>query len=361
MKRDITNYEYLFLKRELIRHIGQGLISQEQVESILGTYEVRQKLNFIKVLITLGAILVGLGVLSFIASNWGYFSKLVKMLIIVAVYVGTGAAGVKVSERYSKTGRSLIYLSMITYGAGLFLTGQMFNFGSTFNQLAFLLWAVGILPVTFLLKDKLLFIFANVLFLLHINVHFAMLNSFSWVMLLLVPMCYYFNRYFDQAVEVTFFNNLVAINALACLFLTQVSAEAYVVPVLFVLGLLMYFVPIKFNTIVFKLQGILLLGVTGLILTFPGIWRDLLFALNKYNDPSSIIFTICYVALLFFITRANNLISLLFICATIFRYYVDTMYDFLPKSVFFIVAGLLLLGFGYYFERARRKQGGVVA
>lgn len=58
--------------------------------------------------------------------------------------------------------------------------------------------------------------------------------------------------------------------------------------------------------------------------------------------------------------RQGSLTALVFVCATILRFYFDTFFDFMPKSFFFIIGGLMLLGFGFYFERMRSRKGGLL-
>ena len=114
------------------------------------------------------------------------------------------------------------------------------------------------------------------------------------------------------------------------------------------LGLVMYGLKHTLEHDVFQIQGNILLGVTGVILTIPELWIVVVSA--QSTRLISLLFALAFVTLLFVLIRKGSLISLLFVCVTIFRYYTDT-FAFLPKSLFFIVGGLLLLGFGFYFER----------
>ena len=129
--------------------------------------------------------------------------------------------------------------------------------------------------------------------------------------------------------------------------------------ILFGLGLAMYFMPIVFERKIFQLQGTILSGIAGLYLTLPFAWH-FINPDTSANSMSNIVFAIVYLVILLFLTRRGNLISLAFICFTIFRFYIDTMYAFKSKSLFFIIGGLLLIGFGFYFEKLRKKQGGII-
>ncbi|MCL4419119.1 DUF2157 domain-containing protein, partial [Patescibacteria group bacterium] len=111
--------------------------------------------------------------------------------------------------------------------------------------------------------------------------------------------------------------------------------------------------PLTKNKKVFQIQGTILMGVSGLILTLPYLWNFI-----KVTNIN-IGFAVFYLLLLLLLIRGGNLVALAFFCLTIFRFYVDTFYDFMPKSAFFLLGGIMLLGFGWYFENRRRKQGGI--
>lgn len=355
-KRLVTKEKYLFLKNELNYCEARGLIESKQKEEIINSYDIHQSYNFIKILLTIGAILVGLGVLSFIASNWPVISKLGKFMIIIGGFLVVNFASYKLKDEYPNISNSLIYLGILIYGAGIFLVGQMFHYGGHFTG-AFLLWAVGILPMAVLFRDKLIIIFAHLLVLIYINGYFD-LGEIPVFIFLIVPGFYFLNRYFAYNSVICFFNNLVALNSLLYLMVHFDFNETIVLLAFFVIGLVMFFASINFNTQIFRIQGMLILGVFGLILTIPDAW-DIFRNLNITLNVLSVTFACIYFILLLFITKKGNLISLIFICVTIFRYYIDTFYDFMPKSLFFITGGLILLGFGYYFEKMRKLQGGV--
>jgi hypothetical protein len=132
----------------------------------------------------------------------------------------------------------------------------------------------------------------------------------------------------------------------------------YVAIIFFIVGLIMYYFKHNLNHDVFRLEGIIVLGISGLFLTSKHIWEDISFI--KDGDIIAICFGILLLLYLLSLVKKGLLTPLLFTCALILRYYFDTLYDFMPKSLFFIIGGVILLGFGYYFERLRKVQGGVI-
>jgi len=352
LKRQISKNNLSILSAELEHYESNGLITAEQKNGILEIYEVKGGLNFIRVVVTIGALLVGLGILSFIASNWDGISNLFKLLIIFGVFGGVNLAGYMLSENYPKTGRSMIYLGTLVYGAGIFLIGQMYNFGGDFPT-AFLLWSLGVVPMAFLLKDKYLMLFANILFGVYLNASFE--QAFPYAVWVGLPVVYLAFSYFEKSRLLLFFANLTALNFIFQMTLRYEVKGLYVALMFFVIGLAMYAVKHTVELDIFRIQGNVLLGVTGVILTIPDLWNIVVGA--QSTRLVSIIFAIAFVALLFILIRKGSLISLIFVCVTIFRYYTDT-FAFLPKSLFFIAGGLLLLGFGFYFERMMKTPKG---
>lgn len=355
MKRQISKGNFSLVSKELDHFESNGLITGEQKTGILEIYEIKGGLNFIRVVVTIGAILVGLGILSFIASNWDGISHLVKLLIIFGVFAGVNFAGYMLSENNPKTGRSLIYLGTLVYGAGIFLIGQMYNFGGEFPT-AFLLWSLGVLPMAFQLKEKYLMLFANILFGVYLFGSFN--QGFPYAGWVGVPVVYVALNYFDKSRLLLFFANLTALSFIFLITIRYEVEGLYVALLFFFIGLVMYWVKHNFEPDIFRVQGNILFGVTGVILTIPGIW-DVLVSVQSARLVS-ILFALAFVVLLFMLIRKGSLISLIFVCVTIFRYYTDT-FAFLPKSLFFIVGGLLLLAFGYYFERMMKTKGGTLA
>ncbi|OPJ54928.1 DUF2157 domain-containing protein [Alkalithermobacter paradoxus] len=354
-KRIVSKSQFNFLEDELEFHKKQNIITSDQKNEILSQYALA-RINFVKIVLVIGAILVGLGVLSFIASNWDKINKISKFLIIIGMYIGVNGASFKLLKEYPKTSKSLLYLGIMIYGAGIFLVGQIFNYGGDFPN-AFLLWGIGILPCALLFKEEIIFIFSHILFLVYLNGHFNFYDI-PYLIILIIPLMYYLNIYFDNFKIGTFFNNLILLNSILYFLKKYNVDDLYVTWIFFGVGTYMYYGNIRLNRFIFKLQGIIVLGISGLALTSPYIWSR--FDIFSNGKAISIAFAIVFVGFMLTLAKSGSLLSIVFICATILRYYFDTLYDFLPKSIFFIIGGVILLAFGNYFERMRKKGGDLV-
>jgi len=264
-RKRISKPQFEFLRDQLEYHRSNNLIDRSQKDAILSSYDINGGLNFIKVMVIIGSVLIGLGILSFIASNWAMLVKPVKFFIILVGYIAAGWTGYGLENRYPKTARSLIYLSLIIFGAGIFLIGQMFNYGGHFTQ-AYLLWALGVIPMGVILRDKALFVAVQVLTLIYLNGYFD-LRSVPYLVTGLIGLYYYFNRFFDDSYLNTFLTNAIVINFVVFLCIHYEVESIYVLFLTFSLGLLMYFWPSDYQAKLFRFQGSIVIGVTGLLLT----------------------------------------------------------------------------------------------
>lgn len=355
MKKKLSKPYYKFLLEELNSQKDRGLITKQQLDDMMTFYEEEEHINFIKILVTVGAILIGLGILTFVASNWIYISKVFKVIIIESVIGFSIFAAFKLEKEYSKTSKALLYLSVLAYGAGIFLIGQTFNYGGEFTE-AFLLWSIGALAVGLILKEEIIFIFSHFLFLVYINGSFN--DNIIILALVITAIFYAGNKYFNYSRVITFFNNLIALN-FGLYFFNYIDLNSlYIALIFFLLGLSMYYIKHKLNLDIFKLQGLIVSGISGLFLTSKHLWENLSFINN--GNFAAISFAVILLLYLLVLVKKGLLIPLIFICALILRYYFDTLYDFMPKSLFFVIGGVILLGFGYYFEKLRKKPGGIL-
>jgi uncharacterized membrane protein len=115
----------------------------------------------IRIIVTIGAILVGVGIFSFIAANWQEMTKIMKVLIIVIAMIASYTGGWFLREKwhYEKTGEALLLLGAIIYGAGIFLIAQMFHIRGNWPD-GFILWMIGTIVMAFAAESFSLFYLA---------------------------------------------------------------------------------------------------------------------------------------------------------------------------------------------------------
>jgi uncharacterized membrane protein len=146
---------------------GEGKSKKEtEISEILSEQkqsEDTQK-RTINIILTIGAVLVGAGIFSFIAANWSQMAKFTKVFIIVAAMLFSYFLGWYFEEKKHllRTGRALILLGTIIYGAGIFLTAQIFNIRANWPD-GLILWMIGVMAIAYARQIYGLFYFAIVL------------------------------------------------------------------------------------------------------------------------------------------------------------------------------------------------------
>ncbi|MGE5705044.1 MAG: DUF2157 domain-containing protein [Clostridia bacterium] len=143
------------IMQEADKWVSDGIITAEQRDRISERYPVQAKVSVLPIL---AAILFGLGVLAFIASNWGGISPVGKLLIIFVSLVLAYIGGEKLRGRdYVRLGTALTLIGLAIFGAGFFLIGQMYHLSANPVN-AFYLWFIGTLPFVWHYKERALFV-----------------------------------------------------------------------------------------------------------------------------------------------------------------------------------------------------------
>lgn len=353
-KRIVKQNELNFLKRELKYLEDSEILPAGKAIEIETIYEV-QKLSFTKTLLYVGSILIGAGVLSFIASNWDEIGKTVKFLLIITLFVSCNLTGYKMEKNFPKTSKSLYYLGCLVFGAGIFLVEQMFHLGAN-SQNAFLWWSLGILPLAWVLRDKWILL-ASSLFILKYMLDGQYLQGINipyWT-LLWITAIYVLNEKIGFSRVTGFVTGLLSLAFIGTIISYLINRFDYQdFNYLYGLAYLIIGVALVISKgkikDIYVVLGYLVHGGAALLLSFEDSWP---------LDWMYIPFSILYLIYVLYLIKRGSLLSIIILCVMIFRFYLDLSFEFLPKSFVFIIGGFLLLGFGFYFEKQRKKGGSV--
>lgn len=355
--RVIKRDELTFLKKELDYLAHEGVFPSEKTAEILAHYEVRDRPSFTKTLLYVGTILIGAGILSFIASNWAEIERSVKFLLIIGMYIGCMAAGFKLERNFPKTSKSFYYLGVIIFGAGIFLVEQIFHLGGS-PQRAFLWWSLGSIPIAWVLRDKWILLAAAVFTLIHMldEPYFSGNMIPIWV-LLWIGAIYVINEKIGFS-RITGFvlgiGQLIFIGTVFSFFISRFDLDDYFYLfclIYLMIGIILAILKGKIRD-VYVLLGYITHGAAALALSFEDIWPS---AIDWIYLP----FSLAYLLLILFFIKRGSLLGIIILCVLIFRFYLDISFEFLPKSFVFMIGGILLVGFGFYFEKQRRKGDGI--
>ncbi|MFZ3589147.1 DUF2157 domain-containing protein [Bacillus sp. DJP31] len=388
------------LVQEGTKWVKDGIISEEQYEQILSRYQHEKSSNLLPIL---ASILIGLGILSFVASNWDGIHHLVRVAIIILSMSGFYFAGERVMKKsgHDRLGHGLIGIGVITFGAGIFLLGQMFSFQSH-SALPFIFWSIAALLAVQFWKSRYLLLLAIVITTAGQLYSTTEFSSFSYILaLLLLFGIGHFIFYRPDVLTSVFFSLSFLLTGLLFVVSNELNYQ-YLFAIylgLYVLSDFIKKVKIKriiqltmligavvvtiFN--VFWIESFISYGeeaYTNGLTIYPFIVAVLLvlFVIRKrgtFDVADGVLFLpvfyvgvmvdFLYLLLLFVysisllligyrehLTDKASLGTALFLISA-FVGYIQLAWDFMPKSMFFLIGGIVLFVLSWFLEKSRRK------
>lgn len=393
--------EKKWLRKEGSGWVEKGIIEKDQFEDILSLYEGKKSNNLLPIL---ASILVGLGILTFIASNWSEMGNLFRFTLICIGIVGFNLIGMNLVQKGSRTlGVAWVGMGILTFGAGIFLIAQMFHIVS-YNSTAFILWlGIGLLTY-YVIPNKYIYMLSLVIGSAGMIYSAISFQSFSFILAFLViggigvltfkeneALFFYF---YLSAVTISSITFLVAYDlmyvwmTLFFLFMYGVNEilqdekgknafkNMSIIGVIvvtfihvFVLDdMIRYGEEILSKPMPYFLILILLIGaITWLRLKRQSEWNwmDLLLFLPFFlvGETAGVFYLLLafgyslYILVQGYKMEEPMLINrgtFLFLISTLVAY-IQLAWDFLPKSLFFLAGGILLFVLSWYLERRRRS------
>ncbi len=150
------------LRDESAQWRQEGLIDSELFEQLRQRYQLDQlergsSNRFIAVLLSLGGILLGLGVITLVAANWQAWPRLLRVAVIFSAFLGVNAAGFYVWQRterqsgLARLGNGLLLAGALLLGANIGLMSQMFHQSGSVDGL-YLVWGLGVWVMAYSLR-----------------------------------------------------------------------------------------------------------------------------------------------------------------------------------------------------------------
>jgi len=166
--------------------LSSGMISQELHAALSADYKKQQSQNrsrlFIYVLSSIGAILLGIGVILLFAMNWQSLGSLVRAFLILLLPIFPLVIGhyfAYMRKSLPVFGRSLISLGALCIGASIGLFIQTYHLSPDFF-LSLVIWLACLTPLVFLYRFSLLVFFHAILLIATLNVGIFELSSSYW-------------------------------------------------------------------------------------------------------------------------------------------------------------------------------------
>jgi uncharacterized membrane protein len=137
----------------------EGLLTRKQVVELhnsLGKEDQHLPSRALSIFGTIGAVLVGLGVILFFASNWQEMTQATKLGVLLLGIVSTAVIGYWLgpqSGKYPKVGASVLLLNALLFGASIFLVAQIYHLPLNYWWGTFL-WFVVTTYFAFVLQSR---------------------------------------------------------------------------------------------------------------------------------------------------------------------------------------------------------------
>lgn len=154
------------LRQEVKLWKTEGLIDNYLYEQLSERYqfdylEKTASSRFITILISLGAILLGLGMITFVSANWQEWSRELKIVILLTLFIGVNTTGfylwrqpntlANTSNKKQRLGHGLLIFGALILGANIALMAQMFHIGDSPYGL-YIVWGLGVLVMAYSLQ-----------------------------------------------------------------------------------------------------------------------------------------------------------------------------------------------------------------
>ncbi|MBR0095277.1 MAG: DUF2157 domain-containing protein [Synergistaceae bacterium] len=365
---EIRRKEMDFLRGEITDWLEQDLITEEQSEKILSLYEIKTR-NLRAILLIAGGILLGLGLVSFIAAYWHQIPKILRVCIISAAYLASLAAYLYTGMSATKSGRAFLLLSSVIFGSGIFLIARMYNVKLSFETMTGW-WLVQVLAAAFVTRDSWQVYLAQVLSFIYLNLieaidlfalefanlsrvsvleFFSPLNAF----VLLFALWAAWRLINDRAVfSVNMLLTLLVLGSRMSL----CFGGTWALIILAAVGAVLSLVSPWHDAEIF---GLLMLGLFGLLLTWSEFWQGEIFSVSVFGFAGKSFWPVCTalcvaLVMLLNIYRGHIGSGIIFCFLLVSRYFFDHLFGYMPKAWGFTLTGVILLASGLFFGRIRK-------
>ncbi len=385
-------------EKQIQKWLESGTITQEQAQTMLADVNQKSKEErsnkFIVAISTIGAMLLGIGAILFVASNWREISNLMKVVMLLGSTFGAYYAGYLCKydkKNLPKVGVSLFFLSALLFGASIFLIAQMYHVNGNAHSLI-LIWLIGILPLVYGFKSEPIAALSSLLFFIWIGLFTFKGEHFDENILLFFPIIYLsagtllfsigglhyikpklikiakifriagikiamlslflltFN-FFSGYIDNYWFNNARMFENIS----SQLIIGIVLFSILAIIGLVinLLFNPSQSKTNSFESGAALgILGFTLMFFFFPA-------ESNVYTVIYNLLFAGLTIFLIYIGYQKSNInivnIGICWLSVFILAKYFDFFWNLIDRSLFFIVGGLILVLGGIAMERKRRQ------
>lgn len=388
---------FLQLQKEVRKWQEEGIIEEAQAEKIIARYlpyreerkAVRGWRKIIRIFSILGAILIGIGIILFIAANWGktppWFTTTALILTTIGVYFAGWWLGYE-KKTHPLIGQALIFLGSLFFGADLILISQIYHIRIEYFNLI-LVWALAILPLAYLTKSSPILGLSSLLafgwgifsmfreeidfYPLEVGFPIQYYLSFLLISGIIIPLTYRLKSIKIQVLNITEIIVWLGIIASLDWFKKSLNITVDLSFLFLAIGGLIFLLgeghskydKYKAFKNIYYSFGLLLIFLTSFILTFPQIYESRYYGYEPQTPFMAVLFNfilfgeICGVIHLGIRKREEYFVNLaiLFFVLLVFARYFSLTWELEERALVFIIGGILLIAGSYFIEKLRRK------
>jgi uncharacterized membrane protein len=151
------------LRRDLARWREQGWISAEQEERMAADAAANSGFSAGSVLAILGAVLLCLAILTFVAANWEALPRIVRLAVLFGtLWLSYALAYGLFRTGHDRFGHAMLLIGGAVFGASIMLIAQTYHISGNPAD-AVLLWGAGVFLAAVLMQSTASLIFAIIL------------------------------------------------------------------------------------------------------------------------------------------------------------------------------------------------------
>ena len=157
--QNLSNKFRAALRNELPIWIQKGIISEQTAKQLSNAYQLdnlkHESTRLLSaVIFTIGAVLLGGGVISFVAANWEAIPTPIKLALLFLALISFHAVGFWLwhTHNWKRLGHALIFCGCLVFGASIGLVAQIFHISSNWYG-GFGAWALGSLVMAWAIRS----------------------------------------------------------------------------------------------------------------------------------------------------------------------------------------------------------------
>jgi uncharacterized membrane protein len=387
-----------WLQREGPTWVQKKIITHEQYEEILKLYPTTHQ-RVVHVLPIFASVLVALSLLTFVASNWEAIPQLGRLAVLFATMIGFYLSGFYAYRNsHEWVGQGLLVMGVISFGASMILIGQMFHL-IAYGARLFVFWSLAAVTLLYMYR-RYVFYFLTAALLLAGQIYSA--SSFHEASGVLLALTLIGLGHFTYKAESAILGWILApLISVQTILLWTIERDAWawicIVPMgIYVIGLWLEERPISvgfltwpaifgfsFSTLMVFVHRYLYQDSSFLSKPLPflifffvlfimaiwktrgqkGKWLPLILLLPLFylsiGDIAYLVVMFLYASLLIYFGDQENLRVKSNIGVFLFMFsslvgYVQIAWDFLDKSLFFLIGGLILFSIHWILRKRKR-------